>query len=50
MVNGATIVKEPLDTGDVQSHGDAIHSLKLLSPVILSISLQQIRREHRIPR
>lgn len=42
------IVEEMLDADVVKSHGDAIHHLKLLNPVIRPISLQQIRMEHRI--
>ncbi|RHZ45012.1 uncharacterized protein CDV56_100434 [Aspergillus thermomutatus] len=43
------IVKELLDAGVVvKSHGDAIHHLKLLNPVIRPLSLQQIQMEHRI--
>lgn len=41
------IVEEMLDATFVKSHGDAIHHLKFLYPVI-PISLQQIRMEHRI--
>lgn len=45
------IVKNLLDDGVViESHGDAIHHLKLSSPVIRPVSLQQIRMEHRICR
>lgn len=42
------IVEELLDAGVVKSHGDAIHHLKLLNPVIRPVSLQQIQMEHRI--
>ncbi|KAL3478451.1 hypothetical protein BJX99DRAFT_245588 [Aspergillus californicus] len=47
---GSTIVvEELLDAGTViRSHGDAIHHLKLLNPVIRPASLRQIRMEHRI--
>lgn len=44
---GCVIVKYLLNDG-IESHGDAIHHLKLSSPVIRPISLQQIRMEHRI--
>ncbi|KAL2867734.1 uncharacterized protein BJX67DRAFT_380677 [Aspergillus lucknowensis] len=47
--HGSVIVKELLEVGAVvKSHGDAIHHLKLLNPVIRPISLRQIRMEHRI--
>lgn len=43
------VVEEMLDAGVVvKSHGDAIHHLKFLNPVIRPVSLQQIRMEHRI--
>jgi hypothetical protein len=43
------VVEEMLDAGVVvKSHGDAIHHLKFLNPVICPVSLQQIRMEHRI--
>lgn len=45
---GSVIVKELLDVGVIQSHGDAIHHLKLSSTVIRPVSLRQIRMEHRI--
>lgn len=45
---GSVIVKEVLDGTVIKSHGDAIHALKLLSPVIRPVSLRQIRMEHRI--
>ncbi|KAH6980864.1 hypothetical protein BKA56DRAFT_486039 [Ilyonectria sp. MPI-CAGE-AT-0026] len=45
---GSVIVKEFLDFGVIQSHGDAIHHLKLSSTVIRPVSLRQIRMEHRI--
>lgn len=46
---GCVIVKDLLDDGVViESHGDAIHHLKLSSLVIRPVSLQQIRMEHRI--
>ncbi|KAI0543608.1 hypothetical protein F4679DRAFT_577490 [Xylaria curta] len=44
------VVTELLDSGTVESHGDAIHHLKLSKPVIRPISLQQIRMEHNIPK
>ena len=44
---GCVIVKDLLNDG-IESHGDAIHHLKLSSLVIRPISLQQIRMEHRI--
>ncbi|KAL2832168.1 hypothetical protein BDW59DRAFT_157626 [Aspergillus cavernicola] len=47
--HGSVIVRELLDAGAVvKSHGDAIHHLKLLNPVIRPVSLQQIQMEHRI--
>lgn len=42
------IVMELLVPDTIKSHGDAIHYLKLLKPVIRPVSLQQIRLEHRI--
>ena len=39
------LVREQLDGAVVKSHGDAIHLLKLSSPVIRPISLWQIQRE-----
>jgi hypothetical protein len=43
------IVEDMLDAGvAVKSHGDAIHHLKLLNPVIRPVSLHQIRMEHRV--
>lgn len=45
---GSVIVKELLDVGVIQSHGDAIHHLKFSSTVIRPVSLRQIRMEHRI--
>lgn len=32
----------------VQSHGDVIHHLKILSPVIRPVSLQQIQMEQSV--
>ncbi|KAL7944683.1 hypothetical protein V8C42DRAFT_358365 [Trichoderma barbatum] len=46
--SGTDIVEESLEVGDIESHGDAIHHLKLSRPVIRPISLRQIRMEHRI--
>jgi hypothetical protein len=44
---GSVIVKELLDAGAVvRCHGDAIHHLKLLTPVMQPVSLRQIRMEH----
>lgn len=34
--------------GDIKSHGDAIHYLKLSNPVVRPISLQQIRSENKV--
>ena len=45
---GVTIVEEALSESDaakIKSHGDAIHALNLISPVIRPISLRQIRTE-----
>ena len=40
------VIEELLDPGVlVKSHGDAIHHLKLLNPVVRPISLRQIRME-----
>ncbi|KAL4932866.1 uncharacterized protein BDV17DRAFT_253957 [Aspergillus undulatus] len=48
-VHGSIIVKELLDAGAVvKSHGDAIHHLKLLDPVIWPVSSWQIRVEHKV--
>lgn len=47
-IQKSIIVEEMLDAGVVKSHGDAIHHLKFLNPVVRPISLQQIRMEHRI--
>lgn len=44
------VKKELLIRNDIKSHGDAIHSLKLSHPVVRPISLQQIRREHKVHR
>jgi hypothetical protein len=47
--HGSVIVKELLDAGAVvKCHGDAIHHLKLLTPVIRPVSLRQIQMEHTI--
>ncbi|OAA57646.1 hypothetical protein SPI_07305 [Niveomyces insectorum RCEF 264] len=46
---GSVIVKELVGIGVVRwSHGDAIHHLKLLNPVVRPVSLWQIRMEHRL--
>ncbi|KAJ5778681.1 hypothetical protein N7520_001927 [Penicillium odoratum] len=42
------VVEEMLDADVIKSHGDAIHHLKFLDPVIRPISLRQIRMEHRV--
>ncbi|KAL6700380.1 hypothetical protein J3F84DRAFT_402522 [Trichoderma pleuroticola] len=46
--SGCVVITGLMDVGLVESHGDAIHHLKLSNPVIRPISLQQIRTEHRI--
>lgn len=48
--HGYTVIQEELldNSTVIKSHGDAIHHLKLLSPVIRPISLRQIQMEHRI--
>ncbi|KAK1595393.1 uncharacterized protein LY79DRAFT_547567 [Colletotrichum navitas] len=41
------LVQEQLDGAAIESHGDALHYLKLSSQAIRSISLQQIRMEQK---
>lgn len=45
---GLVLREELLDTAGIESHGDAIHYLKLSSQVVRPISLQQIRTEHKV--
>lgn len=46
---GLTVRTEKLDIHDkLDSHGDAIHYLRLSAPVLRPVSLQQIRVEHNI--
>lgn len=44
------VEEELVRCGDIRSHGDAIHFLKLSHPVVRPISLQQIRTEHKVHR
>lgn len=46
--HGLIIVEEFLDADAIKSHGDAIHHLNFLNPIIRPISLLQIRRDHRL--
>ena len=46
--HGLIIVDEFLDADPIKSHGDAIHHLNLLNPVIRPISLLQIQMDHRL--
>lgn len=46
--HGCIVVGELLDADVVRFHGDAIHHLKFLNPVIRPVSLEQIRMEHRV--
>lgn len=46
---GLVLREEVLDNlADIESHGDAIHHLKLSEQVVRPISLQQIRTEHKV--
>jgi hypothetical protein len=45
---GVVIVKELLDAAVVRTHGEAIHHLKLLTPVIRPVPLWQIQLEHMV--
>ena len=45
---GFRLVKELVDRCDIRCHGDAIYHLKLSEGVIRSISLSQIRAEHKV--
>lgn len=45
---GLEIRNESLDSGDIKSHSDAIHYLKLSELVMMPISPQQIRAEQSI--
>ncbi|KAI9045053.1 NuA4 histone acetyltransferase complex catalytic subunit ESA1 [Aspergillus affinis] len=48
-IHGSIIVEELLDAGiTVKSRGDALRHLRLLNPVIRTVSLQQIQMEHRM--
>lgn len=43
---GCSAMMELLDPAVVKSHGDAIHHLNMLTPVVRPVSLRQIRMEH----
>lgn len=45
---GLVLREEMLHAADIESHGDAIHYLKLSGQVVRPISLQQIRTEHKV--